>query len=226
MVGLFMGMSDADKRLITGDLEKAPEGSKMVSPNYSRNDFLRSIQLGKLTEEQLQKFYRHLDVMDEFHKNGGAMGLLREQVEDKIGDYEPGYKTKIVFDNRIIDGGLNGSNTNSITILRDLYGSIRIEDYCTELFIKEKVGVNDGIYLAEFHCLNYKLGEKAEIIENAYNKLMNSNNLAHAIDIQAINALKSTATRNAIDYPYAVLQYHSLKKTEKGFVIKFLVQEL
>ena len=228
LVGFVMGMSQADREMLFSNASKVPEMSQFVSQKsvVKDLDFLSAIQAGQLTEQQLKWFYKVLDKMDEFHANGGALGknpaLLNEQTEfKKIDDHEPGFSHHLTFSNRLIENSLGSAPIPTLTILREsLRGVTRIEDYCTEVKIKK--GFNK--LMAEFYCTNYKNGG-SNLTENVYNNL-NGYELQNFTNIQAFNAVRSTATRNGIDHAYKVNSFHDIKKLDDGFVVKFLVEEL
>ncbi len=228
MVGFFLSMSSADKEILLGNFNQTPESQAITNPVYSRNDFLRSIQRGQLSEKQLKWFYNHLDGMDRFHKNGGAMGasMLTEGYFSKPNDdNEPGFTEVHTFQSKMIDGSLGQKQMPTLTVLRDesRYGTIRIEDYCTEVTIKQGEG---NRLISEFYCLDYKLNG-TDLDEKVYDKLNIDNfNLQNFISIQAFNVIRSTATRNAIDHSYKVTSFYKIKKIGKEFVVKFFVEEL
>lgn len=227
MVGLFMGLSNADKEMLLNSGSKIGPEQGITNPVYSRNDFLRSIQKGQLSEQQLKWFYNHLDGMDRFHRNGGAMGasLLNEGYFSKPNDdKEPGFTEVHTFQSKMIQGSLGEKNQPTLTVLRDdtKYGRYNIEDYCTEVTIKKG---SNGSLIAEFYCLDYKLNGNDET-EKVFEKLENNYNLQNFISIKAFNVIRSTATRNAIDHSYKVTSFFKIKRLGKEFVVKFFVDEL
>ena len=66
-IALTIGMSNTDKQIMSGNFTKIPESAGIINPIYSRNSFLRGVQLGQLKEEELQRFYQVLDAMDHIH---------------------------------------------------------------------------------------------------------------------------------------------------------------
>ena len=231
LVGFVMGMTQADKEMLFNGgtaVDKATVISSSQKTNHNL-DFLNAIKSGKLSEQQLKWFYKILDGMDEFHRNGGAVaasgisGLLAEQTQFKSqDDYEPGFNTEISFTNKMIENTLGKQPIPTLSILRDsaAMGVIKIEDYCTEVVIKK----GSGKLLAEFYCADYR-NDGSNLKEKIFDKL-HGFNLANFINIQAFNAVRSTATRNGIDHAYRIVNYYDIKKLAKGFVVKFLVEEL
>ena len=72
LVSFVMGLSAADKELLFDNGTKVPEATVISAPQaVNRNvAFLAAIQAGQLTEQQLKWFYKVLDRMDDFHRNG------------------------------------------------------------------------------------------------------------------------------------------------------------
>lgn len=231
LVGFVMGMSSADKEILFGNSNKVPEMATISTPQQvNKNlDFLNAIKAGQLSEQQLKWFYKILDGMDEFHRNGGGIaasgisGILSEQTQFKRqDDYEPGFTQQLTFTNRLIENGINKAPIPTLSILRDnaARGVINIEDYCNEIVIKQ----GSGKLLAEFYCTDYKI-DGSNLSEKVFDRL-NGYNLANFTNIQAFNAVRSTATRNGIDHAYKIVNYYDIKKLPKGFVVKFVVEEL
>ena len=230
-VGFMMGLSQADREILLNSGSEIPQ-EVMVSVKKKTNrnlDFLNSIQAGQLSEQQLKWFYAILDGMDDFHRNGrglqasGISQLLSEQTKfKKVDDYEPGFTHLMTFTNRMIDNSIGKGQIPTLSILRDnpSMGIIKIEDYCNEIVIKK----GSDRLLAEFYCSDFR-NDGSNLKEKVFDRLYGYN-LANFIDIQAFNAVKSTATRNGIDHAYRVINYYDIKKLSKGFVVKFLVEEL
>ncbi len=66
-VGLALSLASADKVILKDDQYKAPENTNIVSQNFSRHEFVRSIQQGKFTQQQIEQYYKLLDKMDKAH---------------------------------------------------------------------------------------------------------------------------------------------------------------
>jgi len=94
-IALALGMSTVDKDIMAGNFTKAPEGSAMINPKYSNNDFLRNYQLGKLNEEQIKRFYFTLDAMDHIHTRT-RIEWKEEEVEMLDNQGQPVYKDGVL----------------------------------------------------------------------------------------------------------------------------------
>lgn len=224
VTGFLLSLNSADREILFSEFSKIPENNTSITnPVYSRNDFLRAIQKGQLTEQQLKWFYSHLDAMDKFHRNGGAMGLT-EDSKPKIDDVEPGFITEHIFQNREIQGSMDKEPINTLTVLRDenRHGYYKIEDYCQEVYVKKN---SNGQMIAEFYCTDYK-NNGNNLQEQAFKEINDPYNLFNFVNVKAFNLVRSTATRNAINHPYKVLEFHNIKKLPTGFVVKFKISEL
>ena len=285
-VGFALSLASADKIILTDDHARVPESTNIVSQNFSRHDFVRSIQQGKFTEQQLIMFYKLLDKFDDQHgrvevlkiKDGYIDPETGEWVEPemceriismeehegekaKLGDSEEGYHTEMFLVNKEVlikdvhmwgiheFDGMDGKQLDeaikehtkwepTLIIHREFitYGVPRIEDYAHEIFVKIKHGQDfkkDKSCLVEFYCFNFnrkrveadsKDGFFGEVNENVFDKLSQGYTLDHFKNFTEFSIKEITATRNDIQYHFKVNLYHSIKKLEKGFVIKFLCE--
>lgn len=134
---IAIGLNKSNNLLVSSDLEKNTEtSSDKINPIYHKNSFLRAIQQGQLKEEQIQAYYKQLEVMDFVH---GKTKAFNEDGTPKMREVTVYNEVTKNFEQQLIpwQDAMSFEELQKQSDTKQKLGD-QIEGYITVLFLSNK----------------------------------------------------------------------------------------
>ena len=217
LVGLFMGMSKADKEILKSYLEDVPEASMNIGVHQevlSRHSLLRGVQLGKINEQDLRHHYAILGRADEIWRD-----KYKEEFNSKLetlGDNVDKYPIDFIITNNkiLLNEMISKEAYSPILVNRYVATRIKIEDICDQVYVKN---IGNGERLIEFYCDMYEHKHLYKILKE------NDLTLENSTDIHSI-ILDEKQSYKIICHGYSVKRFDKMIENNGCFVLKFICE--
>ena len=234
LLAVSLALSNVEKNALHANNERISDDST-TTQRHKQGMLSDDLIQGKLTTEVIRlraRTYKVLEASAKYKYKSGLRGYkIENNISDKIiGEPSDNYKVEMVVANTKVTGNMYDSYNNidakqynPIQVTRDITPRFKLEDYTSDLYIKN---IDDKTKLLEFNICEYanEYDKKTSFLIKAIEKAITNPKTSDILDIKTVKFITNNTlgVDNFLEFEYNILSFDKIVKFNGDYVVKFI----